>query len=89
VSEIPSEQRPPYRRRALMRRGAEAGWWTYESENPPGHTDAAGVTHSGVTYTVRLPDGPRVVLTADEVDGWLTKPDQQILARVAELPGRE
>lgn len=63
--------RPPYRRRTLMRRGTEAGWWTYESENPPEHLGPDGQPYGVVTYTVRIGDGRRVVLTVGEVDGFL------------------
>lgn len=60
--------RPPYRRRTLLRAGTEVGWWAYESENPPEHLDPAGQPYGVTTYTVRTPAG-RVTLTAGEVDG--------------------
>jgi hypothetical protein len=69
---IDPTQRPPYRRRWLLRRGAELNWWAYESENPPG-TPVAGVTYDETSYTIKLPDGPRVTVLAGEVEGWVTR----------------
>lgn len=68
MPETPDDQRPPYRRRALLRQGQSEGWWAYESENPAGHRDAAGVEYSDTSYTVRMPSGQRVTLRADQVD---------------------
>jgi hypothetical protein len=69
---IDPEQRPPYRRRWLLRAGAEAGWWTYESENAAG-VPVAGVTYDETSYTIKLPAGPRVTIVAGEVEGWVTR----------------
>lgn len=79
VKEIPDvpdlplnpDLRPPYRRRLLLRLGQESGWWTYESENPPGHV-ADGWTYARTSYTLRLPDNRRVALLVSEVDELLT-----------------
>lgn len=69
---VDPEQRPPYRRRALLRAGADAGWWTYESENPAGLA-VGGVTHDETSYTVKMPDGLRVTILGSEVEGWVTR----------------
>ncbi len=84
-----SDQRPPYRRRALLRVGQAEGWWDYESENPPGHV-AGGVTHDETTYTIRLPGGRRLALTVDQVDQLLTLDEAGVRAevdRIARLAG--
>jgi hypothetical protein len=69
---IDPNQRPPYRRRELLRRGTEADWWVYESENPAGQA-VGGVTYDETSYTIKLPDGQRVTLLGGEVEGWVTR----------------
>lgn len=69
---IDPEQRPPYRRRALLRRCAELGWWAYESENPAG-VPVAGMTYDEISYTIKMPDGLRVTIVASEVEGWVAR----------------
>lgn len=69
---IDPEQRPPYRRRWLLRTGAEAGWWAYESENPAG-VPVGGTTYDETSYTVKTPSGQRVTITAGEVEGWVLR----------------
>src|SRR6185312_10833403 len=69
---IDPDQRPPYRRRWLLRKGAEAGWWTYESENPAG-VAVAGVTYDETSYTIKTPTGERVTVVASEVEGWVLR----------------
>lgn len=66
------DQRPPYRRRWLLRTGADAHWWTYESENPAG-VPVAGRTYAEVSYTVRLPDKSRITILGSEVEGWVMR----------------
>jgi hypothetical protein len=65
------DQRPPYRRRELLRIGNDAAWWTYESENPAGYVDAAGVQYDETTYTIRAQGGGRLTLLATEVEGFV------------------
>lgn len=48
----------PSRRRELLNRCTDQGWFVYESENPPGHVDDAGRLYETDTYTIRLPYGP-------------------------------
>lgn len=69
---IESDQRPPYRRRWLLRRPAELGleWWTYESENPAG-AQIGGTRYDETSYTLKMPTGLRVTLVASEVEGWV------------------
>lgn len=70
---------PQSRRRTLLRAGHTLGWWTYESENLPGHVDRRGRAYSDTTtYTIVLPgDGPtrdrERVLLADEVVGYVLR----------------
>lgn len=72
---IPEDTRPNDRRRALLRFGANRGWWTYESENLPGHVDRSGRRYEALTYTIVRPHGPvqlrERVLLADEVEGYV------------------
>ncbi len=78
---VDSSQRPPYRRRALMRAGQEAGLWEYESENPAGYVDADGVEYDQVSFTVRLPRRfrpSRLTLLASEVDELLEQEELTI-----------
>lgn len=85
---VDPDQRPPYRRRALLRIGQDEGWWDYESENPPGYV-AGAVTYDETTYTIRLPDRRRLTLTGGEVDQLLTLDDaagvRAQVARIAEF----
>jgi hypothetical protein len=75
------------KRRTLLRHGDTLGWWAYESENAPGHTDRHGREYKGVTYTI-LRTGPAYqnsagkplpardrerVLLADEVLGYILR----------------
>lgn len=86
---INPDQRPPYRRRAVLRAGDEAGWWTYESENPAGST-IGGVTYDEVTHTLKMPDDSRVTLPASEVEGWAHREarlHEGGLERIAYRPG--
>lgn len=69
---IDPDQRPQYRWRWLLRRGAELDWWKYESENPAG-LPVAGVTYDETSYTIKMPDGLRVTVLAGEVEGWVTR----------------
>ena len=65
---------PLARNRVLLQHGETAGWWTYESENPPGHRDSNGHEYPVVTYTLRLPTAAedyRLTLLASEVEGFV------------------
>lgn len=67
----------------LLHIGDEAGWWSYQSANPPGYVDSAGRTYDRDTYTVLIPppqgheqpdgqaDLSERVLLADEVKGYV------------------
>lgn len=70
---VDPELRPPYRRRELLRVGTEARWWLYESENPAGWRDAAGVDYLETSYTVKLPGERRLTLLAGEVEGFVIR----------------
>jgi hypothetical protein len=59
------------KRRILLGIGHRAGWWNYESENPPGYVDRAGRRYDTTTYTLVLPQASERVLLADEVPGYV------------------
>lgn len=64
------------KRRTLLRLGEQLGYWTFESENLPGHVDRAGYEYPGVTYTIVLPGDGSVadrerVLLDEEVIGYV------------------
>lgn len=73
---------PERLRLTLLEIGDEAGWWLYESANPPGYVDSQGHTYEVGTYTLQIPppQGPEPadsgelterVLLADEVKGYV------------------
>lgn len=59
------------RRRTALNVCHDKGWFGYESENAPGFTDYHGVSYQVTTYSIRLPDGTPITLTAGEVDGFV------------------
>lgn len=66
------------KRRTLLRLGERLGWWTYESENPPGYVDRRGYEYPATTYTIVHPGtGPAAererVLLAEEVLGYVLR----------------
>ncbi|MEU7591176.1 hypothetical protein AB0A95_33390 [Micromonospora sp. NPDC049230] len=73
---VDPSSRAQSKRRTLLRLGEQLGWWTYESENLPGHVDRLGYEYPGVTYTIVRPgDGSTAererVLLDEEVIGYV------------------
>lgn len=86
---VPADATDQSRRRTLLEICRRKEWFNYQSENPPGFVDQAGVIHPVVTYSIVLPDETPVTLRGPEVEGFVyaTALEYDDVAAIAYRPG--
>lgn len=57
MDDLPVDPRmsPGRMRITMLEIGDEAGWWTYQSANPPGYVDSRGHRYDENTFTLLIP----------------------------------